>query len=162
MLELPKLICLNNCNGDWDKYLETLYSCFKKDFIDSKPKFNGINISLKKHPMLNGKEATFWHIISEGKKEEEKRPEMKRCERIGWSKPIIENYTDKSIKYWENKRKGEERICLCFGNWEYLVVLSKRKGYILIWTAYPIIYNHAKGKLKKEYEKYSKKANTAQ
>lgn len=162
MLKLPELVCLNDYNGDWDKYLEIIYSFFKKDFIDSRPQFKGIKISLKKYPKLNGKEATFWHLISEGKIEQKKIPDMRRCERIKWPRPIIENYQDENIRYWENKRMNEERVCLCFGEWEYLVVLSKRKGYILIWTAYPVTYGHTKIKLKKEYEEYSLKANTAQ
>lgn len=161
MLKLPELICLNDYNGDWEKYLEAIYNCFKKDFINSRPQFNKIKISLKKHPLLNGKEATFWHLISEGKDEQKRIPEMRRCERIKWPRPIIENHQSDNIKYWENKRSSEERICLCFGDWEYLVVLSKRKGYTLIWTAYPITEKHTKRKLKKEYGKYSQNANTA-
>lgn len=161
ILELPELICLNDYNGDWEKYLEAIYNCFKKDFIDSQPQFNKIKISLKKHPLLNGKEATFWHLISEGKDEQKRIPEMRRCERIKWPRSIIENHHSDNIKYWENRRAGEERICLCFGDWQYLVVLSKRKGYTLIWTAYPIAEKHTKKKLKKEYDKYSQNANTA-
>jgi hypothetical protein len=41
------------------------------------------------------------------------------------------------------------------------VVLAKRKGYILFWTAYLISKEHRKKKLIKEYEEY-KKAGDAQ
>jgi hypothetical protein len=160
-IKLPKLICLNDYGGNWSRYLEILYDAFKQDFINSKTKFKKRELSLKKHPVINGKEATFWHIITEGKIEKERTPDLRKCERIKWPKPIIENDNASNVKCWENERKGEKRVCLCFGNWEYLVVLAKRKSYILIWTAYPVTYTHTKRKLKREYEKYFKKANTA-
>ena len=64
------------------------------------------------------------------------------------------------LKVWENKRKHEKRICIWFEDVEYLVVLAIRKGYILLWTAYPVTRLHRKRKLQKEYEAYIK-ANAA-
>ena len=58
------------------------------------------------------------------------------------------------------KRKGEKRICIWFEDVEYLVVLALRKGYILLWTAYPVMRPHRKRKLQKEYAAYTK-ANVA-
>ena len=37
---------------------------------------------------------------------------------------------------------------------EYLVVLAKRRDYILFWTAYPVLRDHRKKKLNKEYKEY--------
>lgn len=156
MLRLPDLIKLNDCSGNWDKYLNAIYQIFINDFIKSRPKFQKQKLQLKRHPFLNGKEATFWHLISEGDREKAKVPDMRRCERIGWPKPIINNSNDKNIKIWENVRKKETRICLCYGDWEYLVVLAKRRNYILPWTAYPITKEHTKRKMIKEYNKFIK------
>lgn len=161
MLKLPDLIKLNDYGGDWDKYLNVIYQIFVNDFIKTKPKFQNQNLQLKRHPLFQDKEATFWHFITEGKSEEQRLPDMRRCERIGWPRPIIENSNDESIKIWENTRKKETRICLCYGNWEYLVVLSKRKNYILPWTAYPITRSHAKNKIIREYNKYIQQTKTA-
>ena len=69
---LPDLVMLENYEGDWDRYLNALYAFFKTDFIDNQPFFRGIRLGLKKHPLSKGKEATFWHLISEGKDEEER------------------------------------------------------------------------------------------
>lgn len=118
-------------------------------------------MQLKRYPLLNGKEATFWHLISEGCAEKEKLPEMRRCERIGWPRPIIEYSNDESIKIWENTRRNETRVCLCYGDWEYLVVLAKRNNYILPWTAYPITRGHTRMKLINEYRDYIKQTKTA-
>jgi hypothetical protein len=35
---------------------------------------------------------------------------------------------------------------------EYLVVLAERKGYVLLWTAFPVTEPHRKRKLQQEYE----------
>jgi hypothetical protein len=109
---------------------------------------------LKRHPVIQNKEATFWHLLSEGMIEENRLPDLRRCERIRWPRPIIEHEKDSRIKMWENKRGQEIRICLWLEDREYLVVLAKRTGYILLWTAYPVIENHRKRKLQREYDNY--------
>jgi hypothetical protein len=154
---LPPLILFNDYDGDWDAYLDALYEWFKNDFIDAKPLFRGRRLGLKRHPMTNGKEATFWHMIQEGPVESERIPNLRRCERIRWPKPIIENSEKLEIKVWCNERNGERRICLWFVRDSYLVILADRKDYLLPWTAYPVDQPHRQRKLQKEYEEYCKK-----
>ncbi|MFH1187306.1 MAG: hypothetical protein V1688_00410 [bacterium] len=162
MLKMPELIRLNDHNGNWEVYLNIIYDCFKNDFIDRKLFFKGIKLGLKKHPKFQDKEATFWHFITEGNVEEKRNPEMRRCERIKWPRCIIENCENNEIKIWENERKKKFNICLCYGDWEYLVILRKGNGYIIPWTAYPIIQNHRKRKIKGEYKKFLKKQTPPQ
>lgn len=157
---LPPLVSISNYDGDWKLYLEALYNYFKQDFIDSKPFFKGRRLGLKKHPVERGKEATFWHFISEGSHEDERMPDFRRCERVRWPRPIIENAEATIIKIWENSRRNEKRILLWLEEQEYLVVLVERKDYLLPWTAYLVLEEHRKRKLRKEYEAY-KKANAA-
>ncbi len=83
---------------------------------------------------------------------------MRRRERIRWPKPSIENGTCDYIKIWENERKGDKRILIWCEDKDYLVVLAKRTGYILLWTAYVVNKEHQRAKLNKEYTSY-KKAN---
>ncbi len=158
---LPPIVLLSDYGGNWEKYLEALYDYFKQDFIKSSPTFKGQRLGLKKHPSRKGKEATFWHFISEGSIEDERTPDLSRCERIRWPRPIIENAESSTIKAWENRRRNEKRILLWLEEQEYLVILTERKGYILPWTAYMVTENHRKKKLKKEYERF-KNANAAQ
>jgi hypothetical protein len=155
---LPELVLLESVKGNWENYLEAIYDCFKQDFIDNRPVFEGKKLALKRHPLSLGKEATFWHLISEGRTEEERVPDMRRCERIRWPKPIIENSRDTVIKCWKNVRRGKTRICLWLEQHDYLLVLAERKGYLLLWTGYLVIKHHQKRKLQKEYEKYLKKS----
>ncbi len=155
---LPPLVLFEDHNGNWNAYLEAIYAWFKQDFIDSKPIFQGCRLGLKKHPVTDGKEATFWHMIQSGDVEDARIPDLRRCERIRWSRPIIEHGgSDDLIKVWRNQRGDQQRICLWFEQKCYLVVLAERGSYILPWTAYLVEEEHRKRKLQREYEDYCKK-----
>lgn len=154
---LPPLVLFE---GDWEKYLDALYGYFKQDFIDSRPSFKGRRLGLKKHPLNKGKEATFWHFIQEGSNEDDRIPDLRRCERIRWPRLVIEYAEEPVLKIWENTRKSEKRILLWLEEQEYLVVLAERNGYLLPWTAYLVTKEHRKRKLLKEYEDF-KNANAA-
>lgn len=79
---LPDLVLLESFEGNWDRYIEAVYQYFKKDFVDSRPLFRKKRMGLKKHPLENGKEATFYHFTSEGNDESDRKPDLRRCERI--------------------------------------------------------------------------------
>ena len=153
---LPSLVLFSAYEGNWEKYVEVLYEYFKQDFIQKRTSFEGIKLRLKRYPLSQGKEATFWHLISEGKTEEDRIPDLRRCERIRWPRPIIINAKDSRIKFWKNQRRGETRICLWLEDQEYIVILAERKDYVLLWTGYMVTENHRKRKLQKEFENYHK------
>lgn len=157
---LPELMPLDAFGGNWERYVEAVYLIFKQDFVDSKPMFQGCRFGLKKHPVIQGKEYTFWHFVSEGSEEENRLPDLRRCERIKWPRPIIENESDSCVKVWRNKRGRNRYILLWYESLEYLVVLADRGSYMLPWTAYLVTRNHNKNKLRREYEAY-RKANAA-
>lgn len=150
---LPELVLFNDYGGNWERYLTAIYQYFCVDFVDNKPSFQGVRLGLKRHPVIHGKEATFWHIISEGDKEAERIPDFRRCERIRWVKPIIEQGGE-PVKIWRETRNGETRIHLWLEAASYLVVLNERNGYILPWTAYLVEREHEKAKLNKRWVKH--------
>ena len=150
---LPDLVPF--VNGNWEKYVDIIYRYFENDFIKSKPLYRGMDVNHRHFPEDNEhRHAAFWHLIQEGKDEENRVPNFRRCERIRWPKPIIEYGAEDVILVWESDRKGKTNICLFFENKDYLVVLGKRSGYVLLLTAYPIEYANRKEKLLKEYRTY--------
>ena len=151
---LPPLLYLNEFGGNWDAYLDAIYAYFKQDFIDNNPIFMGRRLGLKRYPLSYGKEATFWHMVQSGVTEEDRTPDLRRCERIRWPKPIIEHHDDPAIKIWRNQRRRENRVCLWLEQENYLVVLADRGAYILPWTAYLVEKPHMRRKLRKEYTNY--------
>jgi len=148
---------LEEYGGEWKRYIEAVYAYFKNDFIDSRPWFGSRPVKLKRYPLLEGKEATFWHITSEGEEETQRVPDLRRCERIRWPRPIIEHYDDKAIKCWPNKRGKDIRIVLWFCEQDYVVVLADRRKYVILWTAYYVSYKHTRQNLLAEYEECRKK-----
>lgn len=153
---LPPLILLNDYSAN--EYLEVVYKVFEKDFEYSKPKFGNYVVKLKRHPLYDNKSATFWHMISEGEVESERMPDIRRCERIGWIRPIMEKFdpdqSSNDIAWWIEKKKGEERFHLALMDFSYLVVVAIRKDFVLPWTAFLVEYEHQRRKLKKRYENY--------
>jgi hypothetical protein len=95
-------------------------------------------------------------MISTGEVEADRLPDLRRCERIRWPKPIIENETSSEVRVWEEERKGETRIHLWLYSLGYLVILNQRNGYLLPWTAYYVEYDHERNKLDKRWERYKK------
>jgi hypothetical protein len=149
---LPDLVGLNNYHGVWEEYIEAVYQYFKTDFIDSKPQFENRDVNLKRYPLFQGKESAFWHCTSEGKIEEERIPEIRRCERIRWPRPVIEHSSEDLIRCWHNKRGSDNRIVLWFYDYDYVVILADRGDYVLLWTTYLVTYKHTREKLLREYE----------
>lgn len=150
---LPPLLEFQDHGGNWDAYLEAVYACFRKDFIISAPYFGGRPVRLKKHPMYEGKEATFWHCVSSGEVESERLPDFRRMERIPWIRPCIEHKTE--LKVWSESRGKngqEERVHLWLEEEGYLIVLAIRSGYAVLWTAFVVEHDHQRRKYTKRHE----------
>ena len=155
-LELPELIELSQFGGNFAQYLEAVYEIFKNEFVLRRPSFRGIRLGLKKHPMYNNKEATFWHMTSQGENEQNRLPDLRRLERIKWPSFMIDNSEHPYLKIWENTRRNKTNILILHPDENYVVVLRKGSDYLLPWTAYLIEHEFRKRKFLKEYEEYIK------
>lgn len=162
-IKLPELILLESFNGIFKDYFEAVYKIFQNDFVKNKPIFNKKPLRLKSHPLIDGKEYTFYHFTHSGDIEKERIPDLRRMERIGWAKPVIENCYKWNLKVWPQRRNGKKRLCIWLQRQDgsdYVVILDVRTNYILPWTAFVLEYEHQKRKRQKEYESYLK-ARTA-
>ena len=143
---LPKLIEFDSSKEDLNEYIEKVYKIFVEDYINQGVFFKNEKLGLKRIPLRNGKEATFYHIVSEGEDEENRAVNLDRCARIRWAKAILEsNYV--GLKIWENKRRRKKNILVWFTEKDYLVVIRKNPNQKLFWTAYPVTREHTKEKL---------------
>lgn len=154
-------------DGNWnafDAYVELVYAAFVADFIARKPpEVNGKRISLRRHPEFQGKSFTFWHLVTEGKVEENRNPDVERCRRIRWPRALLERAMDRqSLRVWKNKRGDDERVLIALPDFDYVVVLQEREDreeqrrYFLLLTAYPVDQEHRRGKLRREHEAWAK------
>lgn len=143
---LPGLI---EFEGEWQVYIDLVYDRFLNDLIRSKASYEGLRVAVRRDPESQGKGYGFWHCVSTGRDEDERVPDLDRCARIAWIRPIIDNCDDEQVDVWTNSRRGDQRVLLWF-NEEFLVVLSQRSGYYLLTTAYPTTRAHSQEKLRKE------------
>jgi len=156
MNNLPDLILLEDYNNNWEQYIETIYRIFNQDIKSNQFKYKGKRISLKKHPCYKGKEKSFWHLTSLGDIEEERMPDIRRCERICWIRYIIDNRSKDFIKERKNIRNNKINICLALESFDYIVILGQRKDYFVLLSAYPIEHSWRRNKFEKEYNDYKK------
>lgn len=154
--------------GKWNEYLDVIYQIFQKDFIDNRVKFEEKNVYFRKEPMDGKYEHAFIHLTHKdiehnSQNPNDRIPDPRRAERIGWNKPIIENYRCKEncegcekILYFETYYKKNIRAYFLFKDVKFLVIIEKRREYNLLITGYYIDYENAMRKYIKKYEQYKK------
>lgn len=149
---LPALVTLDQCNGDWNVYVEVVYGCFKREFIDASPSFLGKRVSFFWGDRVLGKPATFWHLISEGPQEAHRLPEIRRTERIRWPRALIEAVGTGRVRWWRSPRPGQQRYLIALPDFTYVVVLEGRPEFLLLWTAYPVENQNRRRNLHGEHD----------
>lgn len=156
---LPKELRYSDYGGDWEKFLTDVYEIFKQDFKISPPSYEGLPIKYDLR-IETDKEMGFWHIIQrQDYTEKERVPDLRRCERMPWPKPMIENTKDNYISVWENTRKKpnrreQVRVLIWLEKFDYLVVLAKRPSEMILITAYCTDIKSQRKKIIKERDAY--------
>lgn len=140
--------------GDPIEYIELLYTHFTRDFIDSRPLFDGLQV-LHDGRDDGGKCACFVHITN---KEEEKVGirvmDLRRCERICWIRPIIENAHRDEVLRWDEPGKKGARIFLYLAEERFLVILQQFKyGYVLV-TAYYVDHDRTHDRYVRKHQRF--------
>lgn len=164
---LPEIIECKDF-GKWNEYLDEIYTIFQKDFVKDKIMFEGKYVNYRKAPMDGKYEHTFIHlthkdIFHNSNDPNERTPDLRRAERIGWHKPIIENYLCKEyckdcekILYFEEYHGKNIKAYFLFKDVRFLIIIEKRKKYNLLITGYYVEYDNAMEKYLKKYNKYKK------
>lgn len=153
-LVFPELIFLNDYEGNFQLYFESVYLAFKQDFILTQPLYKNLKVSVQKHPEVDGIHRTFYHITHQGEDEKNREPDIRRMERIRFPKFCIDKCKHKDFLIWEKIVGKDNRVHILNEKERYIIVLTERKGYYLFWTSFYIEENHTIRKKKKEYEAY--------
>ena len=150
----PPLVTLPDYGNDWDAYLEAIYRIYLDEVVNAGIAFHGLPLRVQFRPMSHGKGYSFWHLISEGDVEEERTPNLRRCERIRWISWVIRNAESNSaILWWENKRQHNTHVVLWFREENFVVILAKRLGYYLLRSAYNL-KPHREKAFEKEWKQF--------
>lgn len=123
-------------DGDWVAYEEELHRIFIEEIAKGALRFRDLPIRCRRRPETEGRWALFWHLVQEGPVEDDRHPDLRRCERLRWIRWVIENsVSHPEIDEWRNMRDNKTNTLLWYRE-EYLVVLARRHGYWLLKTAY--------------------------
>jgi hypothetical protein len=154
---LPSLLQVDF--SDLVRTLDRAETVFERDFGNhrQRPLFRGQEIRLKRHPLRDGRSSTFWHLVTSGSSEPDRPPVRERLERIGWPRAVLNSAADPTrVRVWKGRRKNEERWYLALADFSYLVILAQRNGFVLLWTAYAVVYDSEQSKYRREYAAWRK------
>ena len=153
--ELPQKIYLEEYGGDYHRYIDAVYEIFESDFIRHKATFGSHRLNLKFNPLFQKRAYTFYHMTHKGEKEDERVPDLRRCECMPWARPAVENVENWQLKFWrQTRQRSNNRVCICIENdddVDYFVVLEVRSNYVLLWTAFVGELPHETAKKMREY-----------
>jgi hypothetical protein len=94
--------------------------------------FRGDPVKVRYMPESKRKGYGFWHLISEapdqGNRDEDERiPDLRRCERVRWVAWCIQNAHEAGFSWWENERGRETHVVIWAEEHDFAVVLAKRR-----------------------------------
>lgn len=138
---LPEMASVN----PWkEATYEMLYEIFCRDIRDASLKYAGHDVWIFP-TMEDRKEEIFWHLTSRKKKaekiprrkrkffpveqedtERERLPDLRRCERLPWVKPLIEHLTEPEVLAW-NYEEGDKTIktYVWMQDYDFVVIMKK-------------------------------------
>lgn len=102
---LPRMICLEEFGGNYAAFIDAVYQVFFRDFIRHKAIFGSHQLHLRYHPAFQDRPYAFYHMTHKGDIENERLPDLRRCERIPWARPTIEQ-AKSSVFVSGNRQKG--------------------------------------------------------
>lgn len=162
MIEPPELISFS---GDWSAYEDEIYSIYLQTVVRTGLWFDNAPVKAQFRPDTRGKGFSFWHLISEApdrnnRNEDDRIPDLARCERIRWVAWCISNAEKPGFSWWENQRKRETHVVIWAEAHDFAVVLAKRltqagPRYYLLKTAY-CLKPHRRAVFERERDAYWK------
>lgn len=141
-MSLPQLVLLSEYEAT--NYLDAVYNIFNEEIANGKLSFLCLPIKCPWNPPFENKHFCFWHLISEkgdSDKEEDRIPDLRRCERIRWIAYVLNNANDnRKVWCWEKavktKRGRVSHIILYLHEENYMVILRRKSNRLELVTAY--------------------------
>lgn len=140
----------------WEGYLDELYEVYMATIIRSTPNLWGLPVRARYQPAYGNKGFSFWHLISEGKEEEERTPDPRRCERIEWVRWAIDcaEKGDNCVRHFRSQQRN--RTILWAHEVDYAVVVEFRQNRYMLISAYQL-REHRRAQFEAEWKKQAMK-----
>ena len=160
---MPPPLMLFNGYSDWADYEDAIYAVYLQTVAHAGLTFLGSSVKVRFIPTTKHKGYGFWHLISEApeqdnRNEDDRIPDMRRCERVRWVAWCIQNAGTPGFSWWENDRKGQTHVVIWAEEHDYAVMLGKRNTaegvrFYLLKTAY-CLRSHNVRRFAKERDVY--------
>jgi len=158
----PPLMPFSGYN-DWTDYEDAIYTIYLETVAHARLTFLGALVKTRFNPTTKQKGYGFWHLISEApsqdnRNEDERIPDLRRCERVRWVAWCIQNAGTPGFSWWENDRKGQTHVVIWAEEHDYAIMLGKRHTaegvrFYLLKTAY-CLRSHNIRRFAKERDAY--------
>ncbi len=133
---------------------DELYNVFLNDFQRNKLSYLTFNVWFFPE-QDDSKYKLFWHITSsEDKTLGDRIPDLRRCERLPWIRPMILNCPDSSIKNWDYEEgDGKIKTYVWLEDLDFVVIMKRYNDeQRRLVTSFHLDYSNAKRKMKRKYE----------
>lgn len=138
---LPEKICVNPWTAET---YNVLYDIFCRDIRDADIYYRGYSVWIFRE-MDDGREKIFWHLTTRDVKpipiprrkrrfypkdqthtKAERYPDLRRCERLPWVRPLIEHSFDEKVTAWNYEEgNGTIRTYIWIRNFDFVVIMKK-------------------------------------
>jgi hypothetical protein len=151
---LPPLIPFAALDGSWDTFIDGLYGLYVDRIVRGDLVFRKQPVRCQARPETFGKHFAFWHMMQEGKIEDDRTIDPDRCRRLLWISWVIQNADDANAGirvFRQRDRGGNTSWALWLHEHDYVVILHERNGYFLLRTAF-VVKPHKASELQRDWD----------
>jgi hypothetical protein len=163
MSELPEWVEVDDFPGEdfvarFRAYLDGIYGIYLSEVARGGLTFKGQKVSCRFQPETFGKHYAFWHMMQEGRIEDDRTADPERCKRVRWIAWVIRaaEAADPRVKVFQQLKRGTEQPwALWLEEASYVVILAERNGYFMLRTAFPVTYRNKAEELRRDWLRYT-------
>lgn len=157
MSELPPHVPFGAL-GSWEEFIEGLYGLYIKTIVRAELTFRDLPVRCQFRPETFGKHFAFWHMMQEGRVEDDRTIDPERCRRLLWISWVIRNAdVDDRIRVFPQADRGSDKSWVLWLHGEdYAVILHERNGYFLLKTAF-MVKPHKANEFERDWSAHARK-----
>lgn len=143
--------------GELPEVARALYALFTAEFLDKPCLLQACEVRFNrlKECWAGGLfEGAFVHLVTrDDHKHVDRQFDPERASRLPWCAPTIRNNSDPCVLMWDYE-EGRRRVrtYLWLREYDYAVILEKRKGHYYLITAYYVDGDSNRRSLRRKYE----------
>ena len=147
---LPPLFAVNPWTATT---FDALYAVFKADFLDSTASYGSHRVWVFPNQERD-KVLIFWHLTEKEDKAVGGRvADLRRAERLPWSRPMLDNITDPQVTHWDYV-EGDKTVktYVWLKDFDFVIVLKRMPNLSRrLITSFHVDYANKKRDLERKY-----------